>query len=96
MGGGGKERETYVDYMGGALYPESLVDVHAEFLKSCVLGNTHSESNRCVSFSFALVLFSFFFFSVMFLSALSSVLFLLHLLCSAPYERGLYVAQSKY
>ncbi|EIM80857.1 PLP-dependent transferase [Stereum hirsutum FP-91666 SS1] len=43
--GGGKERETYVDYMGGALYPESLVNVHAEFLKSCVLGNTHSESN---------------------------------------------------
>lgn len=47
----GRERETYVDYMGGALYPESLVNVHAEFLKGCVLGNTHSESNRSVSFS---------------------------------------------
>lgn len=39
-------RETYVDYMGGALYPASLVNVHAEFLKGCVLGNTHSASNR--------------------------------------------------
>lgn len=38
-------RETYVDYMGGALYPASLVNVHAEFLKGCVLGNTHSASN---------------------------------------------------
>ncbi|KAF8483940.1 pyridoxal phosphate-dependent transferase [Russula ochroleuca] len=36
--------ETYVDYMGGALYPSSLISVHAEFLQSTVLGNTHSES----------------------------------------------------
>ncbi|KAH9994300.1 pyridoxal phosphate-dependent transferase [Russula vinacea] len=36
--------ETYVDYMGGALYPASLISVHAEFLQSTVLGNTHSES----------------------------------------------------
>lgn len=40
--------ETYVDYMGGALYPASLISVHAEFLQSSVLGNTHSESSRSV------------------------------------------------
>lgn len=38
--------ETYVDYMGGALYPASLISVHAEFLQTAVLGNTHSESPR--------------------------------------------------
>ncbi|KAI9457536.1 PLP-dependent transferase [Russula earlei] len=36
--------ETYVDYMGGALYPASLISVHADFLQTAVLGNTHSES----------------------------------------------------
>lgn len=41
--------ETYVDYMGGALYPASLISVHAEFLQSAVLGNTHSESPRSAS-----------------------------------------------
>ena len=40
--------ETYVDYMGGALYPASLISVHAEFLQTAVLGNTHSESPRFV------------------------------------------------
>ncbi|GJE88298.1 PLP-dependent transferase [Phanerochaete sordida] len=34
--------ETYVDYMGGSLYPESLVDLHMELLRRKVLGNTHS------------------------------------------------------
>lgn len=43
--------ETYVDYMGGALYPASLISVHAEFLQNAVLGNTHSESPRFVSSS---------------------------------------------
>jgi hypothetical protein len=38
--------ETYVDYMGGALYPESLVRVHTNFLNHNILGNTHSVSNR--------------------------------------------------
>ncbi|KAF9262666.1 PLP-dependent transferase [Marasmius fiardii PR-910] len=38
-------RETYVDYMGGSLYPESLVRVHANFLSDHILGNTHSISN---------------------------------------------------
>ncbi|KAI0048614.1 PLP-dependent transferase [Auriscalpium vulgare] len=36
--------DAYVDYMGGALYPASLVAVHADFLRAAVLGNTHSES----------------------------------------------------
>ncbi|KAE9402813.1 PLP-dependent transferase [Gymnopus androsaceus JB14] len=38
------ETETYVDYMGGSLYPESLIRVHTEFLAGNVLGNTHSIS----------------------------------------------------
>ncbi|GLB37929.1 putative aminotransferase class-V [Lyophyllum shimeji] len=37
--------ETYVDFMGGALYPESLIRVHTEFLARNVMGNTHSVSN---------------------------------------------------
>ncbi|KAI0076380.1 PLP-dependent transferase [Panus rudis PR-1116 ss-1] len=37
--------ETYVDYMGGSLYPESLIHVHTEFLHHNILGNTHSVSN---------------------------------------------------
>ncbi|KAF7294068.1 Cysteine desulfurase [Mycena kentingensis (nom. inval.)] len=37
--------ETYVDYMGGAIYPDSLVRVHTDFLTRNVLGNTHSVSN---------------------------------------------------
>ena len=40
--GGG---ECYADYMGGSLYPESLVRVHAGFLTRSILGNTHSVSN---------------------------------------------------
>lgn len=38
--------ETYVDYMGGAIYPESLVKKHGDFLSHNILGNTHSVSNR--------------------------------------------------
>ncbi|EJU02540.1 PLP-dependent transferase [Dacryopinax primogenitus] len=41
----GNTKETYVDYMGGHLYPESLVRAHAEFLAQHVMGNTHSVSN---------------------------------------------------
>lgn len=37
--------ETYADYMGGAIYPESLIRVHTDFLHRSVLGNTHSVSN---------------------------------------------------
>ena len=37
--------ETYVDYMGGSLYPESLIRVHTAFLQRHVLGNTHSVNN---------------------------------------------------
>ncbi|KAF5364510.1 hypothetical protein D9757_011974 [Collybiopsis confluens] len=42
--------ETYVDYMGGSLYPESLIRVHTEFLAGNVLGNTHSISGRKLKF----------------------------------------------
>lgn len=38
--------ETYVDYMGGAVYPESLIRRNTAFLNNNVLGNTHSVSNR--------------------------------------------------
>ena len=38
-----------MDYMGGSLYPESLIRVHADFLSENILGNTHSVSNRCVN-----------------------------------------------
>lgn len=41
----GRLGETYVDYMGGSLYPESLIRVHADFLSENILGNTHSVSN---------------------------------------------------
>ncbi|KAJ6488884.1 PLP-dependent transferase [Mycena sanguinolenta] len=37
--------ETYTDYMGGAIYPESLIRVHTNFLSHNVLGNTHSINN---------------------------------------------------
>lgn len=43
-----RTEETYVDYMGGALFPESLVQVHADFISRAVMGNTHSVSNRYV------------------------------------------------
>ena len=45
--------ETYVDYMGGAMYPESLIRAHTMFLNQNVLGNTHSVSNRYVNKMFA-------------------------------------------
>ena len=41
---------VYVDYMGGSLYPESLVSRHLELLKAGVFGNTHSDSPTYVSF----------------------------------------------
>jgi hypothetical protein len=41
-----KTGETYVDFMGGAIYPESLLRIHTSFLNTSVLGNTHSVSNR--------------------------------------------------
>ncbi|PPQ65249.1 hypothetical protein CVT24_011404 [Panaeolus cyanescens] len=37
--------EVYVDYMGGALYPERLLRAHTDFLAKNVFGNTHSVSN---------------------------------------------------
>ena len=41
---------VYVDYMGGSLYPESLVSRHLEILKAGVFGNTHSDSPTYTSF----------------------------------------------
>ncbi|KAH8827778.1 pyridoxal phosphate-dependent transferase [Flagelloscypha sp. PMI_526] len=37
--------ETYLDYCGGCLHPESLVRVHSEFMLTSLLGNTHSVSH---------------------------------------------------
>lgn len=42
--------EAYVDYMGGCLFPESLVKVHSDFLSRNIMGNTHSVSNRLAPF----------------------------------------------
>ncbi|KIM24423.1 hypothetical protein M408DRAFT_233582 [Serendipita vermifera MAFF 305830] len=39
-----KANEVYVDYMGGCLYPESLVATHAAILQAGLFGNTHSDS----------------------------------------------------
>ncbi|KAG8804883.1 hypothetical protein FRC17_005851, partial [Serendipita sp. 399] len=39
-----KANEVYVDYMGGCLWPKSLVTGHAAILKSGLFGNTHSDS----------------------------------------------------
>lgn len=38
--------ETYVDYTGGGMYPETLTKEHLDFLNTNVLGNTHSVNNR--------------------------------------------------
>ena len=35
---------VYLDYTGGNLYPESLVDMHHRFLKKFVFGNPHSTN----------------------------------------------------
>ena len=36
--------ECYVDYMGAALYPESLIRMHSNTLSRSIMGNTHSMS----------------------------------------------------
>jgi molybdenum cofactor sulfurtransferase len=36
--------QVYLDYTGSALFPESLVRRHTEFLTGCVLGNPHSRN----------------------------------------------------
>src|SRR6478672_6607065 len=35
---------VYLDYTGGNLYPESLLDKHHQFLKNYVCGNPHSTN----------------------------------------------------
>lgn len=42
--------------MGGAIYPESLIKVHTDFLNRSILGNTHSVSNRWVYALCAIIL----------------------------------------
>lgn len=49
-----RANETYVDYMGGSIYPESLIRVHTDFLSHHILGNTHSASNTWVYAHFLL------------------------------------------
>jgi selenocysteine lyase/cysteine desulfurase len=44
-----EEGHVYLDYTGGGLYPESLVQGHAFFLQTHVLGNTHSENPTSLS-----------------------------------------------
>ena len=39
-----QQGHVYLDYTGGALYPDRLVREHAEFLRSTVLGNPHSQN----------------------------------------------------
>ncbi len=39
-----QQGHVYLDYTGGNLYPESLVDMHQLFLKEFVLGNPHSTN----------------------------------------------------
>lgn len=42
--------EVYVDYMGGCIWPKSLVSTHSTLLKGGLFGNTHSDSPWCVNF----------------------------------------------
>jgi molybdenum cofactor sulfurtransferase len=47
-------KTTYVDYMGGGLYPQSLVSNHHQVLKKGVFGNTHSDSPTCVVYTLSI------------------------------------------
>lgn len=39
-----KMKHVYLDYTGGCLYPESVVNAHQQFLRSAVYGNPHSTN----------------------------------------------------
>lgn len=39
-----KQKEIYLDYTGGSLYPVSLLHAHTDFLEQQVLGNPHSAN----------------------------------------------------
>ncbi|HVU56616.1 MAG TPA: aminotransferase class V-fold PLP-dependent enzyme [Puia sp.] len=39
-----KLRHVYLDYTGGSLHPQSLVDRHYQYLKKAVYGNPHSNN----------------------------------------------------
>jgi selenocysteine lyase/cysteine desulfurase len=42
---------AYLDYTGAALYPQSLVDAHAQMLRRAVLGNPHSMNGASLASS---------------------------------------------
>lgn len=39
-----EQKHVYLDYTGGNLYPQSLLDQHFEYLKNSILGNPHSTN----------------------------------------------------
>ena len=39
-----EQGHIYLDYTGGGLYAESLIDKHSELLKQSILGNPHSQN----------------------------------------------------
>ncbi len=39
-----QQNQVYLDYTGGNLYPDSLINQHFKFLKESVLGNPHSTN----------------------------------------------------
>jgi molybdenum cofactor sulfurtransferase len=39
-----KDKQVYLDFTGGNLYPQSLLDKHFDFLKNNTLGNPHSSN----------------------------------------------------
>jgi selenocysteine lyase/cysteine desulfurase len=39
-----EQGHVYLDYTGGGLYAESLIDKHAKLLKQSILGNPHSQN----------------------------------------------------
>ena len=41
--------EVYLDYTGGGLHAASQIDAHMELLRSCVLGNPHSNNPTSVA-----------------------------------------------
>ena len=44
-----KQQHIYLDYTGGAPYPDSLVRSHAILLQQLVLGNPHSKNNASLT-----------------------------------------------
>ncbi|KAJ6506188.1 pyridoxal phosphate-dependent transferase [Mycena vitilis] len=49
--------QTYVDYMSGALYPESLIRIHTDFLNRSVLGNAQAPASAAADARAAVLAF---------------------------------------